>query len=249
MKISFFLVLIILVASCTKENSKVPDNVVNTNNNDVVVMTGTVSQYDVYDHLTSLNLSTIQVKLIGANFITNCDTNGNFTLTNIPKGTYQIEINKSGFGLTRRNITLNSDYNASYQISEVPQWNMTLGAAHDTTQSFAGVMTAGFSFSVFVNAVDAQTRNVQIYYNNKSGINPLNTGTFKGKNTCWSNPNEATFTFFTPYSQCSTFSASGDTLFYKVCPISYKSSIEDSSSNFLNTSVNVNGPESFFIVP
>lgn len=249
MKVSVFFILLVVCVSCMKEDSEVPmENEIPKNDN-VVIITGTVSQYDVYEHLSSSNLSAVQVKLVGTNLITNCDLNGNFSLTNVPKGTYKVEIDKVGFGQTSRNITLNSDYNASYQISEIPQWNMTLSAAHDTTQTFAGAITAGFSFAVFVNNVDAQSRNVQIYYNDKSRINPLNAQTFKGKNACWSNPNEASFAFFTPYSQCSTFSSSGDTVFYKVCPITYKSSVEDSASYFINTSVNINGPESFFIIP
>ena len=112
--LTFGLLLILGFTSCSdSEDSTPPPNPITSAN-----IIGSVNLYD--EGTSQIENSGMTVKLEGTSFSVTTDIQGDFTLTNVPFGTYTITYEKAGFGTFKKFNLAHTNTGSSTIISETP---------------------------------------------------------------------------------------------------------------------------------
>lgn len=112
--LTFGLLLILGFTSCSdSEDSTLPLNPITSAN-----IIGSVNLYD--EGTLQIESSGMTVKLEGTSFSVTTDNQGDFTLTNVPFGTYTITYEKAGFGTFKKFNLAHTNTGSSTIISENP---------------------------------------------------------------------------------------------------------------------------------
>ncbi|WP_276390080.1 carboxypeptidase-like regulatory domain-containing protein [Eudoraea chungangensis] len=115
MKLNYFtlsLILILGFTSCSDSEDSTPDPVTSAN------IIGSVNLYD--EGTSQIDNSGMTVKLEDTSFSATTDVQGDFTLTNVPFGTYTIIYEKAGFGTYKKFDLKHSNTSSSTIITETP---------------------------------------------------------------------------------------------------------------------------------
>lgn len=124
MKLTYFnfgLILLIGLTSCSKDENPTPDSITKAN------IIGSVNLYD--EGVTEIDNSNMTVSIDGNPFSALTDAGGDFTLNNVPFGTYTLIYEKSGFG-TFKKFDIEHTNTGSSTIITV---NSSLGESSTTT--------------------------------------------------------------------------------------------------------------------
>ena len=135
--LNLVLLLFVLVTSCSDSNNNTPL----TSGN----ITGSVDLFD--EGVMQIDNSNMTVKIEGTQFSARTDANGNFTLTDVPFGTYILIYEKSGYGTFKKFNLEHTNTGSSTVITETP----ALGQI-STTSITNLILSSSSSFPAIISA-------------------------------------------------------------------------------------------------
>lgn len=227
-KIIFSAICVLALAtSCKKETVEGPQGPAGTNGTNGTNGSGTtgtiigkIKQYDQYGtpYTTGLNTTTISVESTTNTTIT--DAAGNFTVSNLAPGIYDIDILKPNCGMRKyQQITFpgNGTLYIDESISDKATFTFTGGYVKDTVISSSTSIRVNLTY-----ASSVKSRNGIVLYSSSNAIDPTNPASYDsyqtmilGANTTsLANNASAGATFFNPFP-------SGSTFYAKVYPNTY----------------------------
>ncbi len=176
-------IAIVLLAGCGKKEGPAgaqgPKGDPGTNGSST---TGTmiikVNQFDQYGTQLSSNLNMATVTIDGTNIVGVTNANGNVTLSQIPAGSYNLTVQRNGFGLMKQYEVIhpgNGNIVYTVGISEIPTFSITTAYAKDTLIAGLAYLKLGFSLPSL-----AKIRNVLfVMGTNATTLDPTDPSSYK----------------------------------------------------------------------
>jgi len=160
--------LIVLVGftSCSKDDDQTPEPITKAN------IIGSVNLYD--EGTTQIDNSGMTIKLEGTEFSSTTDSQGDFTLSEVPFGSYTLVYEKSGFG-TFKKFDLEHTNTGSSTVVETP----SLGQKSTTSVTNLTV-SSNANFPVILGATtnpagnQANTRYIRFFFSTDSDVSHEN---------------------------------------------------------------------------
>lgn len=203
--LTFGLIILLGISSCSKDEDPTPDPITKAN------ITGSVNLYD--EGTTQNDNSNMTVKVEGTTpaISATTDANGDFTLSDVPFGTYTILYEKSGFG-TFKKFDIEHENNAT-AILNTP----SIGEISTTqiTNLEANVSGNDIIISVTTNPAgsNGNTRYVRYFLSTDSNVSSENYTYFSPGLVSQINPKEITLS---NNDLTSAGFSTGETVFVKV---------------------------------
>ena len=203
--LTFGLIILLGISSCSKDEDPTPDPITKAN------ITGSVNLYD--EGTTQIDNSNMTVKVEGTTpaISATTDANGDFTLSDVPFGTYTILYEKSGFG-TFKKFDIEHENNAT-AILNTP----SIGEISTTqiTNLEANVSGNDIIISVTTNPAgsNGNTRYVRYFLSTDSNVSSENYTYFSPGLVSQINPKEITLS---NNDLTSAGFSTGETVFVKV---------------------------------
>lgn len=239
--LTFGLIILLGISSCSKDEDQTPDPITKAN------ITGSVNLYD--EGTTQIDNSNMTVKVEGTTpaISATTDANGDFTLSDVPFGTYTILYEKSGFG-TFKKFDIEHENNAT-AILNTP----SIGEISTTqiTNLEANVSGNDIIISVTTNPAgsNGNTRYVRYFLSTDSNVSSENYTYFSPGLVSQINPKEITLS---NNDLTSAGFSTGETVFVKVYGDSFWSNEYNDSDLGRNVFPNLNMTSTnsvSFIVP
>lgn len=203
--LTFGLIILLGISSCSKDEDPTPDPITKAN------ISGSVNLYD--EGTTQIDNSNMTVKVEGTTpaISATTDANGDFTLSDVPFGTYTILYEKSGFG-TFKKFDIEHENNAT-AILNTP----SIGEISTTqiTNLEANVSGNDIIISVTTNPAgsNGNTRYVRYFLSTDSNVSSENYTYFSPGLVSQINPKEITLS---NNDLTSAGFSTGETVFVKV---------------------------------
>jgi hypothetical protein len=238
--LTFGLIVLLGISSCSKDEDPTPDPITKAN------ITGSVNLYD--EGTTQIDNSNMTVKVEGTTpaISATTDANGDFTLPDVPFGTYTILYEKSGFG-TFKKFDIEHENNAT-AILNTP----SMGEISTTqiTNLEANVSGNNIIISVTTNPAgsNGNMRYVRYFLSTDSNVSSENYTYFSPGLVSQINPKEITLS---NNDLTSVGFSSGETVFVKVYGDSFWSNGYDDPNLgrkvFPNLNMNSTNSTSFIV--
>jgi hypothetical protein len=164
------LLVIVGSTSCSKDEDQTPEPITKAN------IIGSVNLYD--DGTTQIDNSGMTVKLEGTAFSATTDNQGDFTLSEVPFGSYTIVYEKSGFGIFKK-FDLEHTNTGSSTVVETP----SLGQK-STTSITNLTVSSNANFPVIIGATtdpegnQANTRYIRFFFSTDPNVSHENYDSF-----------------------------------------------------------------------
>ena len=239
--LTFGLVVLLGITSCSTEEDPTPEPITEAN------IIGSVNLYDEGE--TQIDNSNMTVKLEGTGFSTTTDADGDFTLMEVPFGTYTLIYEKSGFGTFKKFDLEHTNTGSSTIITKTPSLGET-----STTQVTALTTSVNgndiqFSITTDPGGNNGNARYVRYFLSTDSNVSNENYTYYSAGLISQINPYEITL------SQNDLTSAgfsSGQTVYMKVYGDSFWSNEYDDTDLGRKVFPNLNMTSSnsvSFVVP
>lgn len=215
-KLVLSLICIAALVACKKEKvtgPEGPQGPAGSSTTPSGTISGHIDQYDQYYGTYTTNLNTTTVSIDGTSNTTVTDIAGNYTLTNIPPGVYDISLIKNGCGLTKRPQVVfpgNGTLYVNSSISDKASFLFTGGYVKDTLSQIKVKITF---------APVASQRYAIIIYGKTSNVDIASPLSYDQHAIVTLNQNSTSYTNMGPYSGLdSNKFPSGTTVYVKVYP-------------------------------
>ena len=164
--LTYGLVVLLGLTSCNKDEDTTPEPITKAN------IIGSVNLYD--EGVTQIDNSNMIVKVEGTETSATTDADGDFTLSDVPFGTYTLIYEKSGFGTFKKYDIEHTNTGSSTIIAENP----SLGEISTTqiTALESSVNGNNIQFSVTTNPAgnNSNTRYVRYFLSTNSNVSNEN---------------------------------------------------------------------------
>ncbi len=219
-KIILSALCIVALASCKKETIEGPQGPAGTNGTNGTNGTGTtgtiigkIKQYDQYGTPYNTGLNTTTVSVDATTNSTTTDAAGNFTITNLAPGIYDLSLLKPNCGLRKyQQITFpgNGTLYIDESVSDKATFTFNAGYVKDTVISSSTSIRVNLAYTPIT-----KSRNAIIIYSSTNAIDPTNPATYDSYQTIILSANTSSTannastgaTFFNSFPSGSTFYA------------------------------------------
>ncbi len=221
-KIILCAICVVAMASCKKETG--PQGPAGTNGTNGTngstasgSITGKVNQYDQYSVHKTTGLNTTTVSIEGGSNSTVTDAAGNYTLSNVAPGVYNLVFTKAGCGLTKQEQVVfpgNGSLYVNGDVADKPTFTFSTGYVKDTLQ----FSQHQIRINVNLPAV-SQTRSGMVIFGKTSSVDITTPSSYDYMYNFYIQANNAYYTATTSYLASSFNSyTSGQTIYAKVYP-------------------------------
>jgi hypothetical protein len=217
-------ILLIVLVACKKETVTGPVGPAGANGTDAGGITGTIMgkirQFDQYGSEYTANLNTTTVSIDGTSNSVVTDAKGNYTLSNVASGIYDVSYQKPNCGLVKKqqisfpgNGTLYIDYN----ISDKATFLFTGGYVKDTVVSGLNKFRVSLNFPSTPKSKSALT-----ILGKTNSMNPEDGVSFLSYSTIFLSANSTSFGFMVNYDSFPFANfVKGDIVYIKVYPATF----------------------------
>lgn len=214
------LLTVLGLTSCSSDDDSTPEPITKAN------IIGSVSLYD--EGITQVDNADMTIKVEGTSptISTTTDANGNFTLTDVPFGTYTIIYEKVGYGTYKRFDIEHSNTGTSTRIIGTPSLGQVSTTQVDNLSANVNGNDVVLSVSTSPAGNAGNTRYVRYFLSTSSDVSDVNYTYFSPGLTSKINPKEITLTASDLSNAGFT---SGETVYVKVYGDSFWSSEYDDS--------------------
>jgi hypothetical protein len=222
-KTIFCICALMALVSCKKEKIEGPAGpqgpAGNNGNVPSGAIAGKVRQYDQHGIEYTTGLNTTTVSLEGTTMSSVTDVTGNYTISNVPPGVYNLAITKPGAGLIKQEqVTFpgNGTLFNSNNVSDLPSFTLSNGYIKDTT--FFGNTQVKVNFNL---PAANKARAVALVFGSSPAVDIANNASYSVLNqlTVSANSSVVQSQFGMGGSGFNAFPA-GSTVYVKIYPVS-----------------------------
>lgn len=222
-KIFLSLCCVSILISCKKEVVEGPQGPQGIPGTNATAGTGTISgsvrQYDTYSNLVLTNLNTTTVSIDGSTLSAVTDASGNYSLTNVPNGVFDLSFNKTGAGLKKINQVVfpgSGKLVLNTSLFDKPDYVFNSGYIKDTI-SFS---SPSYLVNLKMNPIN-KSRFALIIFGKTSAVDLANPASYEWENAISLSPNSVGYygAFSMEHQGFNNF-VSGSTIYVKVYPVS-----------------------------
>ncbi len=211
------------LVACKKETIEGPQGPAGANGANGTVpsgsFTGKVKQYDQYATQYSTTLNTTTVSVEGTNLSTVTDASGNYTISNVPPGIYDLNYSKPGAGLFKMKQVAfpgNGSLYHSIEVADKPSYTLSVGYVKDSVLGSNPTVKYNLSFTPL-----NKNRSIALVFGKTANIDLGDISTFDAVYSVYATANSSSAASYIQLTS-NTFSefASGSVVYVKVYPTS-----------------------------
>jgi hypothetical protein len=224
-QVSFFVCALALIYSCKKDPVPGPAGPAGTNgingNPDKGTISGTVKQYNKFGKPYFTNLNTTTVSIPGTDITTITDTAGNYILTNVKAGVYDLHFTRNGSRLhkaTQVNFPGNGNLSINTQICDTATFNILAAVVRDSV-----AQTVPYIYLSTTAIAEDFDRSVMLFFGSTAAVSAHDPATFRMSLVAYLMKNNSEISVLIPYQNTylSDRFQSGQKIYVKVYPAVY----------------------------